>query len=333
MISTWRAAEVVVGIALVYFRFCLYESEEGRLQNALVELWLRICDRADTAKQRFLQLLTETAQISVKLFDRLFGRELISFRAFAVSSTLAYASIALTNAWEAASEAARLEHLALGVAFVIIATLPLLTQAVWAARIRGFIATAAVALICAALLFAVVRNQSDEMELAISVSSILICPIVDFAWLLVCRRALERALQQHRISEHVRGVLAGVAVVYWSTLMPLVATYASFSLAIHSGNPAATKAMVLLGLLFFSITFTRVFVSVVSIVQLVLLIVAFLHWIIWPSLSRIVYSAERFKLFKERRLFGSCGAALLFDAAGGVTWIQSGLKALSLLPW
>jgi hypothetical protein len=58
-----KPAELIFGIALLYFRFCLYETEEGHLQNSLIDLWIRISDKSDSARKRFERLLEESARV------------------------------------------------------------------------------------------------------------------------------------------------------------------------------------------------------------------------------------------------------------------------------
>src|SRR5580700_932363 len=91
-----RVAEFCLGLGLLYLRYCLYESEEGRLQNALVELWLRILDRASSTRKRFERLLGETAKISLRFLDVVFGRRSLSLQAISVSFLLVFASSLLT---------------------------------------------------------------------------------------------------------------------------------------------------------------------------------------------------------------------------------------------
>ena len=72
---------------------------------------------------------------------------------------------------------------------------------------------------------------------------------------------------------------------------------------------------------------SRFFLVSISIVQLVVLLVAFAHWVIWPLLSRAVYAADRYQFFKERKFFGTIGVVLIGHAAAG-TWLADAIKPL-----
>jgi hypothetical protein len=66
-------AEGALGLTLLYFRFCLYETEEGQLENVLVALWLRVSDYASSTRARLERLLQETGRISEGLLNAVFG--------------------------------------------------------------------------------------------------------------------------------------------------------------------------------------------------------------------------------------------------------------------
>jgi hypothetical protein len=117
--------EVAVALALLYFRFCLYETEEGHLQNALAGAWIRISDRSE----RFERLLAESAQLSRRFFDALLGPRLMSLRAISISGCLLYISsrmsvVLLRSGYDAYSRRDERDLLfQLGVLIVVVITL------------------------------------------------------------------------------------------------------------------------------------------------------------------------------------------------------------------
>src|SRR6202030_697964 len=93
-----KPAEIIFGIGLLYFRFCLYETEEGHLQNSLIGLWIRISDKSDSARKRFERLLEQSARLSERFFDALLGPRLFSLRALSISGCLLYLSLRVSYA-------------------------------------------------------------------------------------------------------------------------------------------------------------------------------------------------------------------------------------------
>ena len=81
---------------------------------------------------------------------------------------------------------------------------------------------------------------------------------------------------------------------------------------------------------FLMICYSRLFIAGVSLVQVAALGVAFIHWAIWPLMSRLVYAVERYEVLKTRRFFGTMGAGLLIHASAGTQWIAGILEALGL---
>jgi hypothetical protein len=327
--SVLKTAELLLGLALLYFRYCLYESEEGRLQNAAAEFWIRLSEQAHTAKKQFAHLLKETTRLSLTVFDRLFGVRLISFRAVAVSALLATASLCITSAWESTNNPRLVvEAVAVALVFILVSIIPALIRRAWVGWARGLFALAAVLLICFTLGHAIAHKLPNEFVMTIVLIAVLAAPVMDFLWLVSCRLALERAHKQERLALHVRAILVGIYMTYLTMALPVLAKELFLSL----GNTTAAHVALTLGLFLYAVALTRLFVSAVSLVQVIILIWALAHWIIWPPLARIVYAAERFQLFRERKLFGAFGSALLFHGLGGANWVLTVLKAAGLPP-
>ena len=324
-----RGAEYAVGMTLLYLGFFLYESEEGRLENALVELWLRVSDHADTAWKRFARLLDETERISLRVLDYLFGERLLSIRAIAVSSTLAVASFMFTfaprNHFQNVSDVAPWVTAAL---LVIASITPALLREPWAIWIPGGITVSVLVMFSYRAITALIHTNSSDVPSVESavLTSIVATPFIDFGWLTICRKGGRRVLAGHGVLPHVVLILTGVAVTVGTFILPLSGTsHAGFwDRAAAAGLPRFIAYFAL------SLASTRLFVATLSLIQLIVLLVAFLHWIIWPALSRLIYAAERFNILKERRLFATCGTALLIHASGGAQWLLGMMKVVGL---
>ena len=80
-----RTAGTLLGVLSLYVAFFLYENEEGRLQNTLEELWIRVADRSDGGSIAISRLAGEVSRLTSRALDRIFGQQYLSRRAIGVS--------------------------------------------------------------------------------------------------------------------------------------------------------------------------------------------------------------------------------------------------------
>ena len=76
IILTLRILAVISGIILIYAAFFLYEDEQGKIQNFLEDLWIRIDDRRNTALSKHATFMQVVAKYISTIFDRVFGDRL-----------------------------------------------------------------------------------------------------------------------------------------------------------------------------------------------------------------------------------------------------------------
>jgi hypothetical protein len=81
-----KIAGGLAGTALLYIAAFLYEDDERRIENRLQEFWVRVDDLAKQSLSKHAAFLQEISRFTDGVFDRIFGHELLSFRALSVSS-------------------------------------------------------------------------------------------------------------------------------------------------------------------------------------------------------------------------------------------------------
>jgi len=323
-----KPAEIIFGIALLYFRFCLYETEEGHLQNSLIGLWIRISDKSDSARKRFERLLEQSARLSERFFDALLGPRLFSLRALSISGCLLYLSLRVSYALfgpyydsyqrrdirDFNFESGVLITLLI---FLVIPLAPVIIRKRWAPLIP---ITVFVGVHLGFLIAFFINNEPLG-----AFAPFWVILIVDFLWLLYIRRGTLWAIRNGGIWRHILMLIGGAAAT--------VLFFVTFPGERHHKGlisrewllnhvPSVTPQILLL-------SDARFFIAAVSLVQLVVITLGFLNWIVWPILSRVVYAAERNQFFRERKLFATFGFALLIHAASGGGWIKKILELLN----
>jgi hypothetical protein len=311
--------EVTLGVALLYFRFCLYETEEGHLQNALAEAWIRISDRS--TRKRFGRLLANSAQLSQRLFTQLLGPRLLSLRAISITGCLVWVSVKVASPLRAGYDASSRRdsydlHMELGM-LIIAAVLfaiplaPLIIRRRWAVYIP-------VSIFVGSVIGAIVTASYAGL------AEIWTAIAIDYAWLLTVRRATAWALRNDSIWRHMLIIVGGVAAAAaFFMILPRRYHYGG----LISSEWLDANAPTLAEIIYFQ-SGARFFIAAVSLVQLCVMVFGFLNWIIWAILSRVVYAAERHQLFRERKFFATIGVALLVHASTGSGWIKEMAKII-----
>src|SRR6266852_4710232 len=88
-----RLLALVAGSIFIYFALFLYENEQGKIQNVLENLWVRINDYNKTLLSKQTVFMREVARFTENSFRKLFGERLFSLRPAAVSACFSFASL------------------------------------------------------------------------------------------------------------------------------------------------------------------------------------------------------------------------------------------------
>ena len=86
----------LLGGLLYLAAILLYENEEGKVQNRLEELWLKVAYRKDAELSRATRFLQGVAGLSNRAFDSVLGKRLWSLQAVGASLWFSLASMWLT---------------------------------------------------------------------------------------------------------------------------------------------------------------------------------------------------------------------------------------------
>lgn len=86
-------AVFLLGVFCVLTAIVLYPGEEGKIQSRLEDFWIRVDDSQKSALTRNAAFMRELARWETLVLDKVFGRELVSRRALAVSAQLSLPSV------------------------------------------------------------------------------------------------------------------------------------------------------------------------------------------------------------------------------------------------
>jgi hypothetical protein len=310
----------IVGSLLVGIALFLKEDEEGLIQNRLEELWRRIEDRATQGVTRSVALLQESARSVGLVLNRIFGAKILSDKFLVVSFFLSYTSFLaslLLNAnglW--ISRTPRYLILPSLALYLALGLLPTVFNRKWSLIVSkcalGFI------LVGPLWLFVFFRKKPMVGKLELF---FVVLAITNSAWdtlyVLVIRRTLDvMAKRPNRAygSFLLVGSMAALAVVpvFSQTGARLVAP----TIGDHPHVASLTALLLLISLQ------CNVFGGLTALLLFVLILLALMHRIIWPILSRPIYALYRHKVISNHKLVFTVGSMLLAYSTSALAWIE-----------
>jgi hypothetical protein len=223
-----RTTGLGLGLLLLYIAFFLYENEEGRLQNSLEELWIRVADRSDTTSIAVGHLAKEAARLTSHALDRIFGRQLLSRRAVGVSFFYGAASIAVYPIVLYSGPTIRGAIWLIPMIFLVLGSLPALFGNQLTTRIVFLPTVAFVAFfLCATLQvgWLIADNKTQDFGIFAmcgSVTAALITAIAcDFGWIVLARKMFNWANEEMSLRRIVGLILVNLTALVFG-LAPLL---------------------------------------------------------------------------------------------------------------
>jgi hypothetical protein len=307
---TW--AEVAAAVALLYLRFLCYPNEELKLQSYVLELWKRVTRVAKTLNELATRFLRETAQVTLRGFDGVFGTSGFSLQAVAASYNYSAASFFLYVALGSEFDWPRELSLGATLIFLFAGTAPAFMRAKWVSLVAMIPFTSA-----AALTLMNVSSGSDGILLSVGMlfTWLVVVPTIDLGWLAFYRFALRWSLTRP-------GYMANAAVIFAGSL------FSTFTIGLSEWIVCCMPSNLLEDYPFeFTILWmllgTRLYIFGVSMLQTFILFLTLAHRPFLGVIRRILFKAQQHKVFLERPHFGKIGSVLLLHATGGVGWMRS----------
>ena len=306
-----RPVGVAFGAMLLYVAFFLYEDEEGRLQNSLEELWVRISDRSDGATIAIRLLVGETSRLTAHAFDRIFGQRYLSRRAIGTSFCYGAASITAYPIFLLGGPSARSALWIVPGVFIFLGSLPVLNENKFTTRAVFLPALAFVAFFLFATMqvgFLIIQGSSRDTDLfagCAAITAALILAIAsDFGWILLMRSTLNSATTEIPM-------LRLIGLILINSFALAVGLIPVFSHSVFAPPWNRGFASTFLEMFLFLLIISRLFITATALLFLIVLFAILLHRLLWPLVDRSVYAIARHHLLEHRKALGTLGFALI----------------------
>lgn len=322
MISTlFHVATGLCGLMLAAIALFLTEDQEGKIQNRLEELWVRVDDLSTGAMRWEAALMQQASKMLTNALDGLFGQKLWSWRAVATSTGLSSTSICvglfLTEIYVNHS------HSPYGLVWVAVFCA---LSSVAPGKLRFL------ALLSAPLLAIWVVLQTDSQEYhyvkttAVVGTTVVMAGSVlsDFFAIMIIRVLLKRSSELRSTWKLVSVMLlescigfALVAVFIIYLINP--SAIARFMLACSEhfrwdNDDWQTTALSGLWVFVFDVSVSNLITALMCILVVLLLVAALIHRLMWPVLARPIYALQRFGVIRHPKLLAALSAICLLFA-------------------
>jgi len=331
---TLKIMLTVFGAMCVSIAFLLREDEEGRIQNRLENLWIKIDDLQKQAVSRHIAFIRTVSDAVSNLFNRVFGSKIFSIRSFCISTCLSIALIFLTifsfNYFTGKRDSILYELLGTGIIILIYGiVVALITDRKWL-RVwyAGF---------CYFIYAKYLQYTYEFISASISSSNplpvlVLLMMILGLGGGSVVFALLIGIVRKSLVWLSKSNSLLKLILIILLNSLPMLSVYIGAHSVIYSliFYEAADKAgftsgagqwwslgIVLMSLFFLvCIIITNLIFTFSAIIFIALSIAVLLHKAFWPVLERPIYALQRFGVIQRRKTVAGLGVLLILASWG-----------------
>lgn len=309
-----RIVGVIAGCFCVLTAALLYADEEGNIQTALEDFWVRLDDYKTLTLSRHVAFMQQVASFESKLLDWVFGHKLLSVHAIAVSACYSLASIYLTHL--VAGHFIEHNHyechkwaIAFALAFGVGTLYPFFARST-ALRIVGLIGVACVLAMSIRNIFYVPKGLEVyflKLHASIMVGGLSFAVAMDFVFVSVTRKII-RATGTMKQTANILVAIGSTFVLALVLVSPLALRFGGFPTDITLSHLMRAEQIVAL-----SNTLDLFVACLFGFLILLLLI----HRVLWPVLVRTVFRLQEVGTKGRRLILALVGVALATQSIAG----------------
>jgi tetratricopeptide (TPR) repeat protein len=315
-----RVVCFMVGCVALYVAAFMYETEQGKWQNRLEELWIKISDRASLIDSKTIALFNVVAATDTAILNRFYGKKLFSFRMVGLSTITSLAAAFLFAVLLDVILPRRINPSPLPVSITRILLLAAAGLILLALPALKTTSRAAVALTLLPIVFFIsfwilsrlTHDTRDHWSAEVN-AACLISAFSDVAVTTLIRKSITVIGRQVRIWMILLMLCLQILCIAVFTVLPAF-------LAAVATHPHTDIRVTLF--LVAAMNITTVLLSIGFIVSLTLVIV---HRFSWPVLERVLYPIAEFRVMKNRKLMGGVAALCLVYALNLTSGLLKGI--------
>jgi hypothetical protein len=343
---------VATGVFLIVTRLFVYEKTQGRIQSRIEDLWIKIDDYEQYALFKHTGFMQTVAGIMSRALDRVFGTKLCSLRALIISVCYGFAAFFFavilllrysTGTWDSDYILFIFIYLVTGTAPLIFSYIPdeqdrRVYLAVW---MTASLITAMHTIVKPYYELVKLIYDSNVKFLVWFILGIGLCVLIALflfaSFLMLIRLSLRTIQSSTSLFKTALVSLLNIAPIFTFYGLLKLLTY-RFSNSSYLNSPrdalnpqglevlwanwSARIDMFVFILLLMVFLFDIIFIITAAIFAIVSLLL-FLHRMLWPVVSRLLYASQRFSIIKSGNILIYIGAVLIILGLGKISWLKA----------
>lgn len=297
----------LLGVAILCAT-CLYEEQEGKAQQWLVELWVRLDDwrKQHVLIQQFVEACARQSQV---VLEGIFGSAIVSLRALSISFSFAVASYIFTM---------RMTHSpgSHDAGWAVITIVSACLASTYPNRLMVLIAllvpTCYIGALVSRLHALPISRTSFELSSVSFALALLLACVFDFVWIAAHRKFIAIAVEKHWSTSIAIGLLISGIVCATPLLLPVLDQFPS---SVYHSN-------LLYNLFLFAsvLLSTRLLMAAAAAAFFLTMTSAAVYKPLHSVIAHGVYFLQRHEVIRNRRLLAILGVSLVLAALGRDQW-------------
>jgi hypothetical protein len=302
-----HAVCALVGITFIYTGLFLYEDEDKSVKNYFLHAWLQLDDMSQSTTSRLNHLITAFTQKVVTAVNKIYGNQLLSFKAFFVSTCLSFASILIFAL--IVSVFGRVNYgwkpfpsviLLICVVIFYDVSLKASHQKIWL-RVLFYLAVLScltVSGIAAFKLDLEFQEFSNWLLVAESPSVLtvmvpLIMIITDFIYIIMCRYLFLKLMKADKLYLKLLLICLNVAFFALVLISPVIGGL------LKNERP--------ISMAFIVIPLSSIHTMLLTLLHIIIILLYFLNLALWELIKRPVYALQKRGFFEHKKTFTAIG--------------------------
>jgi hypothetical protein len=342
------------GVFIICVRVFLYESEQGKIESKIQDLWNRIREFHPAALSRHVSFMNFIAGSVDMVLNIVFGSRLVSLEAMAVSVCYSIVSVFLTLLvlQKLFLHQVLFSFYSLLFFYLVLGSAPLFFRIAYPNRSERLVLIWLVAMITSAYwqflapAIEVVKlvHQSQYSFFTSFVVGALFCVTIAFGAYFMSVVVLRITIRRVSASKS----LLQIALILLLNLVPIVAIYGLIKVLefkfehwsslvavnpsdITPDNPEALKQIlsswnnlfdVMLVILLMALFYFEFIFSVSALLSFLMSLFLIVHRLFWPTMLRVLDACKRNRIISEGRVLLIVGALLIIIGIGKFQWIE-----------
>jgi len=318
----------LTGLLLLYVGLFLTETEEGLLNNRLEELWVRVDDLQTIAMTRQAALLQQVSSLVAAGLAKLFGQKLVSIKSVAACLCFAMGSIYLSLALLEKEKLPFLSKPTLLLFSLVFFVLG------FSRKLRYF----SLVFLVFGWLIQLWGLRGTLNVYQASFGEVISADMVYLGGILSVIGSVALIQWSLRLGSHLSNTRGLAAIILLNVALcaallgPTIFTRLHYQVTTFGPRVGTSLISRPHGFLLFlyGVSNTNLFSALLALAVLLALFAALAHRLVWPSISRPIYAAHRYGMFKQHKLLVALGGTCLLFAWPNNVLVKTIAKAVHL---